>query len=152
MIPGRFHGETGAVIGIKPGQVRQIPLRVDGRAGDRWYLPTQDTSFSAEVSSIVLPAIRPTRLIFDVVRKDGDRTNRCTRTIPATGDPVWADVFGFVGWEYVNPDEGLFWFTLQHDGPQQVNVGKIVIDAVNPRAQSIHDDGGFNRWSDGEIR
>jgi hypothetical protein len=152
MTPGRFHAETGATIGIKPGETRVLDLRdTDGVKASSWFLPTQDTSFSIEVSDIELPDLRPTRLIVDIVRKDGNRTNRCSRGVPVGGSNHWADVFG-TGWEYVNPDEGLFYFTIEHDGPNTVRIGKIVVDAINPRASEIHALGGYNRWSDGNVR
>jgi hypothetical protein len=151
MIPGRFHGETGAVIGIKAGEVRIIPLRVDGVAATAWYLPVGDTGFGIEVSDITLPASRPSRLIVDIVRKVDNRTNRCSRVMPSGGSPKWADVFGN-GFEHINIDEGLVYFTIQHDGRSTVNVGLIVVDGMNPHATAIHELGGFNRWSDGTIR
>lgn len=151
MTPGRFHAETGATIGIKAGEVRDIPLRdADGITGTRWVLPVGDTDFDIQVSDVTLPATRPTRIIVDIVRKGEDRTARCTRAIPEGGDRKWADNFG--GQEYVDPDDGPFAFRIQHDGPQTVSIGKIVVKGVNVRAQLNHANGSYNRWSDGTVR
>lgn len=150
MKPGRFHGETGAPIGIKPNEVRVIPLRTDEGPASSWVLPVGDTDFDIQVSDVTLPANRPTRIVVDIVRKGGDRTARCTRAIPVGGGGKWADNFG--GQEYVDPDDGLFEFHISHDSPSTVSIGKVVVKGINQRAQDIHDAGGFNRWSDGTVR
>lgn len=154
MIPGRFHAETGAVIGLTPGVPRILELRdADGVKATEWYLPVGDTDFDIQVSDVTLPvatATWPSRITIDIVRKGGDRTARCTRCLPSRGSRKWADVFG--GQEFVDPDDGLFYFVAEVDGTAQTNVGKIVIKGINLDAQGIHDRGGFNRWSDGTIR
>lgn len=152
--PGRFHGETGAAIGVKAGEVRVIPLRVDGVADNSWYLPVGDTDFDIQVSDVQLGAKdtspRPTRITVDIIRKAVDRTARCTRSVPQAGSRFYADNFG--GQEYVNDVDGIFSFTISHDGPSTVSIGKIVVKGINPRAQTIHELGGYNRWSDGSVR
>lgn len=151
MTTGRFHGETGNAIAIRAGEVRDIPLRVDGMSGTAWHLPVGDTDFDIQLSDITLPATgRPTRIIVDIVRGNDDRTARCTRAVAATGDRKWADVFG--GQEYVNEDDGLFRFRVQHDGTATVVIGKVVVKGVNERALTITALGGYCRWSDGTIR
>lgn len=150
MKPGRFHGETGGPIGVRPGDGRDLPLRTDEGSGDGWYLAVGDTRFAVQLSDITLPVNRPVTFTVDLVRKDGDRTSRDERTVPQSGDRKWAATFTID--EYVDPDDGLFRFHVSHDGTSTVDVGKVVVKGINQRAQDIHDKGGYNRWSDGEIR
>lgn len=151
MTPGRFHAETGATITVPKGPGIDIPLRdLDGDLATASIMPVGDTDFDIQVSNTTFAgtaAQRPTAITVDIVRKGDDRTARCTRAVPPG---TFADVFG--GQEYVDPDDGEFVFHISHNGTQNVYVGKVVVKGINPRAQTIHELGGFNRWSDGSIR
>lgn len=179
MIPGRFHAETFAPFDVPPNDVavRIAFVTADGAADDGAYLPIDDTDFDIQVSDTELnddALLRPTRFIVDIVRKGSNRTARCQRgvvppmhshaanvvlsgktlagaaTNGAPGTSTYADVFG--GQEYVNADDGEFYFTIRQNGRAKATVGKVVIKANNDRAKAIHDLGGFNQWSDGTIR
>lgn len=153
MTPGRFHAETGSPITIPGGATRDIPARdLDGIAASAWSLPIGDTNVDIQVSNVTFSgtaAQRAPSLTCDIVRHGEDRTARTTAAIP-TLPGTWAFVFG--GQEYVNDDDGEFRFRLTNNGTQPVTIGKVVVKAVNVRAQLIHDLGGYNGWSDGSVR